>query len=1053
MQQFLRSDCDAAEARGFAEIGDLEDARRLLAVASAYEGCDLNEIAWDAEVPPETVIDWMSCFLNNGLDGLLSWTPPVSGLTSEYDAEKLARLAATEPNGLSKTALNAVSMAYRGMSSELICRHYQVPAEELSSWIYTFNDLGPQFLAQATVDTKHHGPKAKYAEFKDNRGLRFDYNAAFLRKLLVKATGDYASRLNIMALLYEGRTTAQVCAIMSCSSMTIANVRKAFLKRGLFGLITRSKQVRIPSNRDYDAVKVRALLKETTNAAYRKRLMIVEAAYRAVDARTIAEKFEVEVSNVRNMIRLFGNEGPSGLAYGEAELTPPLREDYDAARIRGLMEGETTREVLWRFDVIARLYEGQSMREVAVHLFAVTTWMGIKSVRYFVERFNSIGREFAYPFYMSQAPDKPGITRHRFGAPSPDSDIDRPLMTIDLRRDFSAEMLSAAQEMVRPGFMRYYSAIIEAYNGADRRTIAATRPGMLVGDVDDLLAGFNANGVGWMMMAKPPSRALERRYLRQQNLRAIVVQKITDASRWKEISKLHAVPTGLAAYWKASEQIQGKANESGTWVALRDDYDQRWLERYICRVVDDRYRKAIETIRMLYILNGKVAKAAERCAVSEYQVRAISEAFNADPPLMRSIFTRRPGAVLYERYDEGALMEALKSRSQPLQTYAKVVSWLYAGQKPSVVREKFDLKKSELAIIVATFNKRGVAGLADDPLGVGTSLDPLPKPKTVEQTPPRSIVPPSRPAQTKPRAPEKAPATVPVAHREIIQEAYRVPFADRIRSFAEVASGPHRHALIAIALISEGVSLEETSSRTQISPRDVREWVEYYNKNGTLSFLSEDKASPRPITTDTTPGLLRRLSNAEEDEAYVRRMLIVADALDGDTMPTICHRHEVTYQFAASCITRFGMGGLTMLAVAENWRENKDARWKPTPPVDPKFVARGTSSSPSPRDILMRPAKPLTGNGYAGNPKKPQETLPKLVAPPVAKKASKGSLAKLPTIFAGRGNHRLSAVKDFYQTRDIDEVAKRHNVGKATLEKWILTYVRSGMGTQADGFI
>jgi transposase len=89
----LRPDYDGAALRLIARSSaDANQTRRLLALASLYEGSVRLEAARQASVTPQIVRDWVARFNADGPDGLIDRTAP--GRVPKLNAEQLGALLA-----------------------------------------------------------------------------------------------------------------------------------------------------------------------------------------------------------------------------------------------------------------------------------------------------------------------------------------------------------------------------------------------------------------------------------------------------------------------------------------------------------------------------------------------------------------------------------------------------------------------------------------------------------------------------------------------------------------------------------------------------------------------------------------------------------------------------------------------------------------------------------------------------------------------------------------------------------------------------------------------
>src|SRR5919112_95304 len=89
----LRVDWDAKRVRAAArEVKDVDQARRLLAIAAAYEGQDRSAAAKLGAMDPQRLRDWVRRFNEAGPQGLLDRKP--AGAARRLSAEQEAELAA-----------------------------------------------------------------------------------------------------------------------------------------------------------------------------------------------------------------------------------------------------------------------------------------------------------------------------------------------------------------------------------------------------------------------------------------------------------------------------------------------------------------------------------------------------------------------------------------------------------------------------------------------------------------------------------------------------------------------------------------------------------------------------------------------------------------------------------------------------------------------------------------------------------------------------------------------------------------------------------------------
>ena len=96
----LRNDCDAYELRVLAgKVKDANQARRLLAIATVYEGMDREEAARVGGMDRQTLRDWVHRFNAHGPDGLINIKPAGRPpRLSEEQKEELRELVEAGPD-------------------------------------------------------------------------------------------------------------------------------------------------------------------------------------------------------------------------------------------------------------------------------------------------------------------------------------------------------------------------------------------------------------------------------------------------------------------------------------------------------------------------------------------------------------------------------------------------------------------------------------------------------------------------------------------------------------------------------------------------------------------------------------------------------------------------------------------------------------------------------------------------------------------------------------------------------------------------------------------
>lgn len=144
MRELLRDDTTiesveehAAKLEGNARI-------RLNAIAAAYHGKPLREIASEAGVPPSTIMDWVLIFKEEGVSALVRKKDP-GRLPGGYDGDQLLALALERRN---KPALMATAMAYRGATADQVAEYLEVDVSQVAKWLITFRKDGPSGLTR-----------------------------------------------------------------------------------------------------------------------------------------------------------------------------------------------------------------------------------------------------------------------------------------------------------------------------------------------------------------------------------------------------------------------------------------------------------------------------------------------------------------------------------------------------------------------------------------------------------------------------------------------------------------------------------------------------------------------------------------------------------------------------------------------------------------------------------------------------------------------------------------------------------------------------------------
>jgi transposase len=997
----VRGDPGRADIRKAAETAPPGARIKLLAVADAQFGRPDALVGLDHEVPGGTIGRWIAQFLDGGLEALVD-SDLATALDGE-DPEPAALAAYHAPPGVEKTALRAVAAACRGSSVSELAQYHMVPETEVEEWIGLFVEGGAEKLA---ARYRRRGRKKLEPEhaFIGRRRLPLDVSDTFLRNLHARCDGDFARHLLAIALAYEGRTVTQVAEAVDAAEITVSKWVNGFIRNGVAGIAPWRPAGQVPCRRNHTASSVAALAAEAVNEEYRKRLLAISDAYRGMSLYDISLRHKLAVSSIRSHIKAFETYGPMGLSSGEATVTPEMRDDYTAERLRSIaseMAGDFRCQQ--RLEAMAQLYDGVPMSEAA-HLIG-----GLPAIRLMAERFNRFGHGITESFNShSMAPKAP--------PPRPRPPVVRRikppviLEAMEMRADFDADSLAEFRDRLGNNYLLSLEIIIDTYNGVTSPQIAQQR-GIPRANVTRILNTFNDRGFDWLLRAMARTSKPER----------AVRQKA-----WKEP--------------KEPRELR---------FPLRTDWDARAIRNAMYRTVDEVHRRELEVVLQVYQI-GKVSAVAGRMEMLPDEVTRIATDFNMHGETLG--VESRVSSILPADYDEEELRLAMRS-GEPLRTYAQIVLALYGGKSLGYVRTTWELKAGELETIVRAYSEMGLAGLEADPLDARAEL-PVPVPRKsaaapkIAVPPPKKVVrppkPPSEPRRpiAEPPKPVPQPAKVvaeppvPVTVTEVprpvpswpfpplprkppafsrpgiphlpADHPRRVSLADRLRSYVRVARPPHDRALSAVLLHAECGSVNSAASSLGIPPAEAESWINLYQRRGARAFLGADRLSLHPLLPPDKGSELRALALQQNiDEIYERRLLIVAASIDGDDMASICERHGVAYDEAAECIVAYDRNGLAGLErVAE------------TPASLVNEIARAAAGAQAP------PLSPAPEHADIH----PEVTEPSATA-----------------MFEGKNAHRLEAVREFNRDRDLYGVAKKYNVRPQTIEKWVIGYVTTGM--------
>jgi transposase len=464
---------------------------------------------------------------------------------------------------------------------------------------------------------------------------------------------------------------------------------------------------------------------------------------------------------------------------------------------------------------------------------------------------------------MGERP-REGFSQESVAAVFPGARVDpKSIAATAMRGDFDASILSGYRNRVGGKDRIQLEIVIATYNGFTV-TQVTTKLGIAQGTVTRVLNRFNDRGIDWLL-------GLLKRNGRPSTL---------------DQSELYKV-------------------------ALREDWDAQAVRNAMSRAVDERHRAELEVVHQLYEQSGNAEIVGKLMKMPAAAVDQIGTAFNLHGETL-GVEGRSTG-MLPSEHDSPELPQS----NHPLehfQTKLQIVQALYDGVSATDIK-RLDLKGGELETIVDP-SEIEVVGLADDPLAGQHDPSPL-KPKAAQSRPPtnkgkkrRQRMPrrPSTAMSRKASAEQLSLPTLPNSH------PHRATLAHRLMSYLSVATHPHDRALLAVFLILEGGAVTYAANHLDMATSEVESWMSLYHRRGVKAFLSADRLSLHPKQPRDKSSAVRAIARQTEDEVHERRLLIVADSIDGDDMVSICERHEVAYDEAEACIAAYSLHGLAGLA-------------------------------------------------------------------------------------------------------------------------------------------
>lgn len=456
---------------------ELEVGNRLQAVAHVLQGETPEDVAFEADVPTSTVKRWFDLFRKHGEKAVIDARGPTA-LPLDTCSENLAAMAAEVRVVPLKTALHAISQLYRGSTVREVSEYYCVSEGEIEDWISAFSRGGKTALSEILPDGVLGGIARDQIVF-GRRPLPALYDATFLRNLMAHSAAPMARRLLVVVLAYEGRTLKQIADWLGLREHIVSGLVRAFIRNGHHGLALQARFGRPPYNSSYGASRVQRLADAAQNEAYRIRLEIIAAAYRGVPWRDIGETYGTSYRQVEKFVRLFEADGPVALSYGEALLTPSLRSDYDGKLLRKLAGMESDPTVSLKIASIARLYDGETMYDVAKsvrHVGTLSVWLS---------SFQREGHTFAAPFeWLTQTPLAP------------------PSRLPALREDLAADVIRPYAESATRSSARRLGAVLDYATGMNQ-SILLEKWQVSFTNMKRWIIEANQEGLAWFYLAQP----------------------------------------------------------------------------------------------------------------------------------------------------------------------------------------------------------------------------------------------------------------------------------------------------------------------------------------------------------------------------------------------------------------------------------------------------------------------------------------------------------------------------------------------------------------------
>lgn len=358
--------------------GDFAD--RLLALALAYEGRTIAQIAESMRFTTTTIGSWIKNFIRSGMPGIaargmqISWVPN----RRDFSASSVEALASDARNIEYKRRLLVVADAYRGLMSAEIADRRGVNQATIGLIVRAFEADGPAGLA---VGRAMETPE-----------LRSDYSSERLRVIAKDIVDDdlCVRKLETLARIYDGANIHEAGkGFFSFSGVTMLvdrfqrfghEITHSFKPHLMAPKAPTPKKVptcpvvaTVAMRGDLNAMRMERLWQAYTPAAADRIAMVIDA-YNGLSLAEIASRRNRTASSVSRWLNDFNRHGLEALEpFRKKKSKLPRRKPVTptASTVRRLeLSGEwdtpRVRGFIWRcvdeshrrdLEVIARLYE------------------------------------------------------------------------------------------------------------------------------------------------------------------------------------------------------------------------------------------------------------------------------------------------------------------------------------------------------------------------------------------------------------------------------------------------------------------------------------------------------------------------------------------------------------------------------------------------------------------------------------------------------------------------------------------------------------------------